>query len=186
VSRVSRARVFWGTAIPFGVAMGVIRLGHFSTLYSVGTGVVMGSIFGGISVWRQSRTERRLEAQGIDPGDLEPVRERSEEVDGDLTSVYEASRRALLKLQKLRLVKDDAVTGELDAKTAATWNSWGELISVRVTGNGPHTTVHISSRPRLSTTVVDGGKSVENVALFFQYLHSDLTAPAPNNRSRGP
>jgi hypothetical protein len=186
MSQVSSARLFLATAVPFAVAMVVFRIGHMPIAYAVSVGVVLGSLFGGASVWMQKRAEHRLEAQGIDPGDLAPVQERSEEIPGDLASVYQASRNALLKLRKLRLVKDDPVTGQLDAKTGSTFWSWGETISVRVTGDGPDTTVHISSRPRLSTTVTDSGKAVENVGLFFRYLHSELGAPAPNNRWRGP
>ena len=78
------------------------------------------------------------------------------------------------------------MTGQLDAKTGTTFWSWREAISVRVTGDGPDTTVHISSRPRLSTTVTNNGKAAENVRLFFQYLRSELGTPAPNNRWRGP
>jgi hypothetical protein len=186
MSRASNARVFWSTAVPFGLAMAIPRFGHFPILYSVAIATVTGALFGGAMVWMQQRAERRLQDQGIDPSDLSPVQERSEEIDGDLESVYSASRRALQALRKVRLVKDNPVTGELDAKTGMTFNSFGESISVRITGDGPQTTVHISSRPRLSTTTVDGGKAAENIGLFFQHLHSELGAPAPNNRWRGP
>jgi hypothetical protein len=186
VSRVSSARVFLATAVPFGVAICVARLGHYQLAYSVGTGVVLGSIFGGMTLWLQSRAQSRLEAQGLDPGDLAPVQERSEEIRGDLTTVYKASRSALLRLRKLRLVKDDPLAGHLGAKTGSTFWSWGEIIAVRVTGDGPETTVHISSRPKLSTTVADNGKSVENVELFFRYLRAELGAPTPNKRWSGP
>ena len=80
-------------------------------LYAVGMGIVMGSLFGGVSLWMQRGAERRLEAQGIDPGDLAPVQERSEEINGDLALVYEASRRALLNLHKLRIVKESLAAG---------------------------------------------------------------------------
>ena len=98
MSQGSSARVFWATAVPFGVAMAVFRMGHMPTGYAVSIGVVLGSLFGGAAVWMQKRAELRLEAQGIDPSDLAPVQERSEEIPADLASVYQASRNALLKL----------------------------------------------------------------------------------------
>jgi hypothetical protein len=68
MSRVSTVRVFWGSAVPFGVAVGVLRLGHFPTVYAVSMGVVIGALFGGLSVWMQKRAVHSLEVQGIDPG----------------------------------------------------------------------------------------------------------------------
>jgi hypothetical protein len=178
------ARAFWGTAVPFGVLVTLFSLERFAAPSAIGLGVVAGALLGGIFVWIQKRTERRLEARGIDPGDLGPVQERSEEIDRDLASVYEAARRALMTFPNMKLLKENAITGELDGRTRPTLKSWGESISVRVTGDGPQTTVHISSRPRLSTTVVDNGKALETVALFFERLRAQLAAPSPDDRLR--
>ena len=177
------ARAFWVTGVPFGVLVALFALERFPLLPAIGSGLLAGGLLGGIFVWIQQRSGRRLRARGIDPGDLAPVQERSEEIDQDLESVYQAARRALMSFPNMKLVKDNALTGELDGRTGSTaFTNWGELISVRVTGDGPQTTVHISSRPRLSTTVVDGGKGVETVALFFERLRSQLTAQSSDDR----
>jgi len=179
-------RAFWGTAVPFGIFVALFALERFEALSAVGLGLLAGALLGGIFVWIQKRSERRLEARGIDPGDLASGRsqERSEEIDRDLASVYEAARRALLSFPNMRLLKENAITGELDGRTGPTLKGWGESISVRVTGDGPWTTVHISSRPRLSTTVVDSGKAAETVALFFERLRAQLAAPSSDDRVR--
>jgi hypothetical protein len=183
----SRAKVFWGTAIPFGIAMAIPRFGHFSAIYTLGTGVILGALFGASMVWLNDRGVRRLTAQGIDPGNMEPSQEKSVEVVGGVAAVHDACRRALLKLRKVRLTRDNPVTGELDAKTGFTWESFGESISVRIAGDGPNATVHVTSRPRLSTVTSDiYGKNVENVALFLRHLFSEIPEVAPNNRWRGP
>ena len=186
MARLFRVKVFLGTAIPFGIAIAIPRVGRLSLPYVVGIGVITGALFGGVMVWWTSRSVRRLTAEGIDPGTMDPAQERSIEVVGDLATVYQSCRCALLKLKKLKLVKENPVTGELDAKTGVSWQSFGEVISVRITGDGPNATVHISSKPRLSTSTVDLGKGVENVALFVRYLLSEVPAAAPNNRWRGP
>lgn len=179
------ARAFWGTGVPFGILVALFALEWFPALLAVGLGVVAGALLGGIFVWIQKRSGRRLKSRGIDPGDLAPVQERSEEIDRDLEPVYEAARRALMTFPDMTLVKDNAITGELDGRMGSN-RSWGESISVRVTGDGPQTTVHISSRPRLRVTLVDGGKAVEIVALFFERLRSQLAAAAPDNRVSEP
>jgi hypothetical protein len=184
VSGTSSARVFFGMAVPFGVTAWVSHVGY-STPYKVGVSLLMGVLAGGIALWMQRRTERRLAAQGIDPGDLAPEQARSEEINADLSSVYEASRRAVLKLKKSRITRENSVTGEIDAKTGLTFRSVGETISVRITGDGPRTTVRASSKPLLPTIVMDDGKGVENVTLFFRSLHADVDDPAPNHRWSG-
>jgi hypothetical protein len=186
VASSSTLKVFFATAIPFGAAMALPRLGHFHLPYVIGMGVVMGSLFGGAMAWSASRSARRLKAEGIDPGNMEPAQDRSVEVVGSLTTVHEASRQALLTLKKLKIVKDNSQTGELDARTGVSWRSHGENITVRITGDGPHATVHISTRPRLSTTTTDGGKGAENVGLFVRSLLLQVPEAAPNPRLERP
>jgi len=183
----SSLKVFFATGVPFGVAMMVPGYGRLPLLYTVTKGIVMGAICGAMMVWLRGRAERRLKEQGIEPGTADPVQEASVEVAGSLSVVYEASKRALLSLRKARLTRDEPITGELEGRTGVTWRSFGELISVRITGDGPDATVHVTSKPRLSTVTTDlSGKNTENVALFLRHLSSELPAATPNNRWRGP
>jgi hypothetical protein len=183
----SRLKVFLATAVPFGAAMMVPGYGRFPLVYTVTKGIILGAIFGGMMAWFRARAERRLKALGVDPATAEPVQEASVEVVGGLSEVYEASKRALLSLRKARLTRDEPITGELEGRTGVTGWSFGELITVQITGDGPDATVHVVSKPRLSTVTTDlSGKNAENVALILRHLCSELPAAAPNNRWRGP
>jgi len=170
----SRLKIFLATAVPFGVAMMVPGFGRLPLLYTVTKESP------GRDLWRHEdlaprRAERRLKTQGIEPGTADPVQEASVEVVGGLSEVYEASKRALLSLRKARLTRDEPITGKLQGRTGVTWSSFGELITVQITGDGPDATVHVVSKPRLSTVRTDlSGKNTENVALFLRHLCSEL------------
>ena len=167
--------------------MMVPGFGRLPLVYTVTKGLVLGAIFGGMMVWLRARVDRRLKSQGIEPGTVDPIQDASVEVVGGLSEVYEASKRALLSLRKARLTRDEPITGELEGRTGVTWWSFGELITVQITGDGPDATVHVVSKPRISTVTTDlGGKNAENVALFLRHLCSELPTAAPNNRWRGP
>jgi hypothetical protein len=182
VSNFSRSRLFWGSALSIALATGIPRLQHSRPVIVLITSVIGGLLFGRFILWMTDRNMRHLTDQGIDPGDMQPTQSGSIEVEGDLASVYTACRRSLLRLRKLEVTNENPITGELSAKTGCTWRSFGEKISVSITGDGPNATVHIESKPRLSTTQADYGKGVENVALFTRYLLSDLGETTPNNR----
>jgi len=183
----SHLKVFLATGVPFGVAMMVPGFGRFPIIYTVSKGIVLGAVCGGMMVFLRMWAEQRLKRQGIEPGTAEPVQEASVEVVGELSDVYDACKRALLSLRKARLIRDEPITGVLEGRIGTTWWSFGERVSVEVTGDGPDATVHIVSKPRLSIVTTDlNGKNTENVALFLRHLSSELPAAAPNDRSGGP
>ncbi|MGI9420596.1 MAG: hypothetical protein ACR2RA_22465 [Geminicoccaceae bacterium] len=60
--------------------------------------------------------------------------------------------------------KVDAHSGQVEASTKVSWKSFGEKISFRLSDRGDQTTeVEIESRPKLTMTIVDYGKSRENI-----------------------
>lgn len=180
--KFSRTKLFFGTAIPFGVAVAMFRIGQLSLPYLLALGAISGALLGGAITWWANRSSHRLTVERIGPGGRQPTQERSVEVRGDVNTVHDACRRSLLKLPKLTLVKDSQVTGELDARTGASWNGFGESISVRITGDGPNATVHISTEPRLGIPAADHGHEAESVALFLRYLLSEIPEAVSEHR----
>lgn len=82
-------------------------------------------------------------------------------------------KSTLTKAELIQKLENDPVFGNINRKetetgiffnTAMTWKSWGEKIEIRLK---PHQEIgfeyHISSKPKLKTTLVDYGKNLENV-----------------------
>lgn len=57
------------------------------------------------------------------------------------------------------------------------WASYGEKITVTLTGTAGGTQVHILSECGMPTQIVDYGKNASNVRAIFQYLEKGLPAP---------
>ena len=180
-----RTKAFLAGAIPLGIALAFPRMGRYPGLSVIGTSLVGGALFGGSMLWLQDRATQRLTRQGIDPGDMAPVQERSVEVVGDFETVRIACRRALLRLPKVNLTSENSTTRDLTATTGMTWNSFAAKVLVRITGDGDHATVHVTSVPRLSTASIDtDGKSIENVTLFARYLLCEVPGTSPHHLER--
>ncbi len=56
------------------------------------------------------------------------------------------------------------------ARIGMTWKSFGERVTVRVSPDGAGSKINIASVPLLPTTMVDGGKGVENVETVLKEL----------------
>ena len=104
-----------------------------------------------------------------------PVQVREVDIDCPVTAAFDASVRALQRIPKLKVVREDPLTHEIDAKVGATFWSFGERLTVRLAGRGDTTKVTVRSQPRLSTTTVDYGKAVQNVELFARFLREGRT-----------
>ena len=64
---------------------------------------------------------------------------------------------------------DDAA-GRYRARTQWSWKSWGEEVSVQLSGSGDAVAAVVASRPVVRTTVVDYGKGRSNVAAVADAL----------------
>jgi hypothetical protein len=157
--------------------MAVPHLLHGHYLLAVGAGTASGAI-GGISIaWLNGRGARRLARQGIVATNLAPIQERQIDVALSQTAAIDASVRALLRIPKLRIVSEDEATGQINARVGATFESFGEIVTVVLIPVGVGTTrVTIRSEPRVSTTSVDYGKAVQNVETFVRLLRETASA----------
>jgi hypothetical protein len=156
--------------IPFGVAMGVFYyVQHRGPLAIVG-GLIAGLLFGTGMAFYQRQGERRLQKLGISAGDMKPAQERTISLPVDANVAIEKAKSALLAMRKVRSDSIKANGSRITATTGMTWQSFGEQISVDILPDVAGSTVRISSRPRVATTTMDGGKGRENVELFTKAL----------------
>jgi hypothetical protein len=66
------------------------------------TGVAGGLLFGSAMAWLNARGERQLARQGMTAANMDPVQERSVELNAPAEVAFEASLGALLSVPKLR------------------------------------------------------------------------------------
>ena len=59
---------------------------------------------------------------------------------------------------------------QITAAAGMTWQSFGERISVDISPAAMGSSVRISSRPKVASNTMDGGKGFENVELFAKAL----------------
>ena len=159
--------------------MAVPRVMHGQYGLAVIFAVVGGAIAGALFAWMNSLAERRLARQGIVATNTEPIQVREVDMSCSSAAAFDASVRALKDIPKLRVVREDPSSHEIDAKVGVTFWSFGERVTVRLTVLGRDSTrVTIRSEPRLSTTTVDWGKAVQNVELFVKSLNGQAARDA--------
>jgi hypothetical protein len=132
--------------------------------------LIAGLLFGIPMALYQRRGERRLEKLGISAGDMKPAQERTISLPVDANVAIEKAKGALLAIRKVRSDSIKSNGSQITATTGMTWQSIGEKISVDILPDVAGSTVRISSRPKLATTSMDGGKGRENVELFVKAL----------------
>lgn len=84
----------------------------------------------------------------------------------------DAYRRAGQALNALgaTVTAEDEVGGRIEARLSVSWRSWGEKLSVEVSGVDNETLVRVTSASRLPTTLFDYGKNAGNVKRFLEAL----------------
>ncbi len=61
-------------------------------------------------------------------------------------------------------------------RVGASWKSWGEEVEVQLAPESNQTRLHITSRPRLPTTLFDSGKNQSNVAQLMESLKRSVNS----------
>jgi hypothetical protein len=122
-------------------------------------GFWMAAIIGSRSLWRsRGNPDTRARAR------------RSLAVAADPDQVAAAARRALHH-QQARILADDG--RHLAARTPASWQTWGQRLTVDVSAIPGGASVHIASTPRMWLTAVDYGRGNRQV----DSLARELAAP---------
>lgn len=83
----------------------------------------------------------------------------------------EVCLEAIDRLEHISSVKMKQEEQQINARTKATWKTWGENIQCRITASDEVTVkVYIQSRPKLSTTLIDYGINQRNIQQILAAL----------------
>lgn len=141
-------------ALPFGLVVGLLR-GSAAT--GLVTGLIGGLLFA-LVIGTLQWTGIRKAAPGRPTG---PTQETTVPVRAGY-DLPDRIRGALLALPA-ELQDADVPAGRYAARTRTTWRSFGEHVTVQLTGDPAAPAAHIASRPVVSTTLFDYGKGRINV-----------------------
>lgn len=145
-----------------------------------------GLLFGSFMAWYQRRSEKRLQRRGLNTDDMAPRQKKTIPLPLSTSDALLKAEGALASLRKLKKSSIQVVASQITATTGTTWESFGERITVDVTADAAASVVRICSRPRVATTVMDGGKGRENVELFATVLASQCSRTLqPERRCSG-
>ena len=158
------------TGVPVGIAMGAVYYFQHRQVVALIGGVAAGLLFGIAMAFLQWRGERRLQRLGLTVGDMKPIQERTILMSCDQNAALQKAKEAQVVIRKLRVESIRVQDSQITASAGITWQSFGERISVDVQPTSAGALVHVSSRPRISSTVADSGKGYENVELFSKAL----------------
>ena len=162
---------FLGFGIPMGLLVGLttgIWLGSLSAglLAGLAGGAIMGGAFalviGTLDVVANRGGSRR--------GPFGPRQEATVTIrpEIDLPDRIQAALRQL----NAEIGETDVAAGLYKARTRWTWRSFGEDVTVHVTGDPNAPVAHITSRPVVRTTLIDYGKGRRNVEQLAAALES--------------
>ncbi|SOE01388.1 hypothetical protein [Blastococcus haudaquaticus] len=162
--------LFVATAVPFGalaglatgLVLGSVRAG---LLAGVGAGLVFGGVMAAVLGTVDAVSDRAPKGAPRGPRQDRTVAVRS---GPDLPDRIMAALRGL----PAEIREADVAAGRYRARTTTTWKSFGEEVSVQLTGDPSAPEAVVSSRPVVATTLVDYGKGRSNVAAVARALEA--------------
>jgi hypothetical protein len=86
-----------------------------------------------------------------------------------LAEAYRRSAQALNVIGGV-VKSEDEPAGRIVGSIMMSWASWGEWITVDVSGVDNDVLVRVTSKTRMSTQLVDYGKNARNVKRFLDWL----------------
>ena len=162
--------IFVATGVPFGAITGLATgLVLASVTAGLATGAGAGLFFGGVMAVAlgslDAVTDRAPQGARRGPRQDRTVAVRS---GPDLPDRILAALRGL----PAEIREADVAAGRYRARTTTTWKSFGEEVSVQLTGDPAAPEAFVSSRPVVATTLVDYGKGRANVAAVARALEA--------------
>lgn len=157
----------------YGVAMSVFYMAQQRNIASGAlSGLLAGVLFGGATAALTVVSDKWLRKKGIEQHSASVNQTKSLKIFLPSSAVEPFVKTALLSLPKVTFKGFEDNT--FHAKTGSTWKSFGEDISISLYSEDSHTVVHVSSQPKIKTTIADYGKNFENVHAICSHIKSAL------------
>jgi hypothetical protein len=164
------ALVVVATGVPFGVFVGLMNVAfsegwdglRAAAVAGIGFGVVMALILATLDT---------VANRGVPPGTPTGPRQSTTCPLRPGCDLPDRIRAALLSLPAT-VTLADAAAGRYEATTRSSWRSWGEHLTVQVSGDPAAPRARVTSRPRMPTVVVDYGRGRSNVLAVADALQS--------------
>ncbi len=169
-------RIFFLSALFFGVWMGIVYTFQFGNVYiALTSAAIAGIVFGIIMAAFSYFSDQKLKKKGIDTSNTSPRQFRKMSVNRTISEVIPICEQAILSLNRAVIKEKDLKTGTIKAKTKITWRSFGEIIKISTQSLGDdETLIEIKSSPFIPTNVIDYGKGLENVETIVSYIKSEF------------
>ncbi|MGY1619277.1 hypothetical protein ACI797_21260 [Geodermatophilus sp. SYSU D00691] len=168
------ARLFVACGVPFGIVTGLLSLPFLDAGGGVAAGASAGVLFGGGMALLLGTTDAVAD-RGARPGAPHGPRQSATLAVHPSPDLPQRVVDALAALPAT-VATADPVTGRFTATTRTTWKSWGEEVTVQLSGDPAAPTATVSSRPRVRTSLVDYGRGRSNVAAVVAALRAPADA----------
>ena len=172
-------KIFIFATIPFGLCTG-IATGLWAGLETgLIAGVVGGLIYGffmSLILGAMQQFYTRLLKTDYSENLLGVHQVQAVTLDQPFDDAYATCQFTLEELAKCKITQQDKELGIIRAEITATWKSFGENILLTVSPDGTDLSkVTISSKPTVTTTIVDYGKNAENMRAIIELLQKRAT-----------
>ena len=153
--------VFLVFALPFGLVIGLVLGAFDSTSTGLWGGLAVGGL-GGAVMALLIGTADVLGDREARPGEPHGPRQSASVPVPNGPELPQRITTALLDLGG-RLTHADVAAGRYTVRTRMTWRSFGERVTVQLTGDPAAPLAQVSSEPVVPTTLIDYGKGRRNV-----------------------
>lgn len=163
-------KLFLAMAIPYTLVMMLFTL-------NPGLALVSGILYGG-AMSLLFGTIQHLSFRGKKADAEHSVRQsRTLEIDHNIDDTFNLCLEAYTVLKRAVIKKVDRQAATIEVRTGANLRTYGELITIKIAPLDAHTsTVTISSRPRVKSTMIDYGRNLRNVNLLALYLREQIAS----------
>ncbi len=167
-------KIFFAGGIPFGIFTAVLYSSLNGINVGLPVGLISGLIFGFLMFiifgYLHSRAVEKIAGDSSEES-MGTCHVRNTELQLPYDRTFDLCIESLNLIRRCRVHEEERSQGKIIARSSINWKTWGDTISLNITGiSNENTAVKVSSRPTSWSTLVDYGKNLENVKTIISFL----------------